>query len=607
MKYKMMKIAGICFLLIRVISACGGLPNSTFHSALQTQPYLTSLTPSPGGTLNQLDRIEMTFSAPIDKNSVHSKSILIVAGEIDTTQYSDSNDLEKDIDEAKLVPMGGQFITETDPHRVIWIPDSPFLQGSYSLIITPRLEGENHTPFNQQPGQIPTPFFALFQLGQADRVGSTANSNTSSGIQNNSTISKIRPTSLIIDEVLYDASASDTDGNEFIELFGTPNTNISGYQVVIVNGADGEILKVINLPENSQIKDRGIFLIADSRTNQPTVSNILGADLLDNFDPQNGPDAIQLLDDQGHLLDAVTYGTGSVSTAKNGLATGEGAPAPNVVAGHSISRVDGKDSNDNATDFIDLANPTPGTLFILDPPVTQNPAEVSPTPTQDTPAAPTASPITEQPQTPTEPTPNTDVSSPSTTTPSTDQPITPETPTGGSSPTPPALTLVINEVFYDSVDSDTDGNEFIELFGTPNADISGYQVVVVNGADGAILKTITLPLGSKTRDTGIFLIADSRTNLPTETNVIGPDLIDNFDPQNGPDAIQLLDNQGRLLDAVAYGIGGLTQAQNGFPTGEGNPAIDVVAGHSISRINGNDTNNNATDFVDLTTPTPGIL
>ena len=166
----------------------------------------------------------------------------------------------------------------------------------------------------------------------------------------------------MINEVLYDASASDTDGNEFIELYGSPGTDIDNYQVVLVNGGDGGILKVITLPENTKIPDDGIFVIADARTNQPSATNIPVADLIENFDPQNGPDSVQLLDHQGHLLDGVAYGAGNISQAQNGLLMGEGSPAPDAPAGHSISRIGGKDTDDNGKDFADLAVPTPGTL-----------------------------------------------------------------------------------------------------------------------------------------------------------------------------------------------------------------------------------------------------
>jgi hypothetical protein len=88
---------------------------------------------------------------------------------------------------------------------------------------------------------------------------------------------------------------------------------------------------------------------------------VIHADLVDSFDPQNGPDAVQLLDNHDRLLDAVGYGEGIVSLAANRLPAFEGTFAPDVVNGHSLERaVTGRDTNDNDADFIDRPQPTPG-------------------------------------------------------------------------------------------------------------------------------------------------------------------------------------------------------------------------------------------------------
>lgn len=182
----------------------------------------------------------------------------------------------------------------------------------------------------------------------------------------------------------------------------------------------------------------------------------------------------------------------------------------------------------------------------------------------------------------------------------------------GSTETPEEIVpidgkVVINEIYYDAVGADTDGVVFVELYGDPDLPIGGAKLNFVDGSDGSVDDTITLPETARTALDGFYLIADARTGSATATNVPGADLIDNFDPQNGPDAVQLLDRSGRLLDAVAYGPEVVPAAENGLATFETAPAIDVVNGHSLERVAaGSDTDDNAVDFMDRETPTPGL-
>lgn len=166
--------------------------------------------------------------------------------------------------------------------------------------------------------------------------------------------------------------------------------------------------------------------------------------------------------------------------------------------------------------------------------------------------------------------------------------------------------VVINELYYDAPGSDTDGVLFVELFGTPEMVLGGYQIVFINGDGGAITDLIELPAESRMGADGFFVIADGRTDMLDTTVVAGSDLIDNFDPQNGPDGVQLLDAAGRLLDSLVYGEGAVAVAENGFPLGEGSFAPDVAGGHSLSRHPaGWDSDDNAVDFVENTLPSPG--
>jgi len=156
--------------------------------------------------------------------------------------------------------------------------------------------------------------------------------------------------------------------------------------------------------------------------------------------------------------------------------------------------------------------------------------------------------------------------------------------------------LLLSEVFYDAVGSDN-GLSFVELWGEAGTSLEGMTLEGVNGADGAVAPLITLS-GVIPAD-GLFVVADDAGGGVTQ--VLGADLILNFDFQNGPDSI-VLRQGGRILDAVGYG----EFAPEEVFAGEGQPASDGASGESRARGFANrDTNDNARDFVRLPAPTPG--
>ena len=155
---------------------------------------------------------------------------------------------------------------------------------------------------------------------------------------------------------------------------------------------------------------------------------------------------------------------------------------------------------------------------------------------------------------------------------------------------------LISEVLYDAVGTDN-GGVFLELSGPPGLALTGFRLVGINGANGA-LGPVAL-LGGFIPEDGLFVVADSTgdgfTAFPEA------DWIANVDFQNGPDSIQLLDGE-RLVDAVGYGA--FTEAD--FFAGEGTPAPDASPGQSLARVFADvDSNDNALDFEVLATPTPG--
>jgi len=86
------------------------------------------------------------------------------------------------------------------------------------------------------------------------------------------------------------------------------------------------------------------------------VERMAGADLVLDFDFQNGPDGIVLRSAAG-VVDAIGYGVFGPSE----FFAGEGLPAPDVPAGSSLARrFANVDTDDNAADWVALATPTPG-------------------------------------------------------------------------------------------------------------------------------------------------------------------------------------------------------------------------------------------------------
>lgn len=390
------------------------------------------------------------------------------------------------------------------------------------------------------------------------------------------------PGTVVLNEIFYDSAESDTDGHLFVELYGTPGMSLGGFKIGFVNGADGGLYDTITLPVEALMPEDGFYVIADAKTGATTESNVAEADLIDNFDPQNGPDAVQLLDASGGLRDAVGYGQEILALAENGLASFEGTPAVDAASGQSLERREvGVDTGDNAQDFVAQEEPTPGFQHAVPP----SPGPI-PTPTPE----PTPDPIPN-------PTPDPAPGGTGGTTGGT---------TGGEVLPAASQKVVLNEIYYDAVGSDTDGVLFIELYGDPTLKLEGYRVNFIDGADGSVDDSILLPAEAQLPEDGFYVIGDAKTGFPLETNVVGADFVDNFDPANGPDAVQLLDPQGGLIDAVGYGEGVMGPAQNGLADFEGALAPDVLNGHSLERASpGLDFDNNFNDFVDRELPTPG--
>ncbi|MBM4387477.1 MAG: hypothetical protein FJ088_07030 [Deltaproteobacteria bacterium] len=148
------------------------------------------------------------------------------------------------------------------------------------------------------------------------------------------------PCAVKINEIYYDAPGWDT-GKVFIELWGPYNASLDGFVLKAVNGNFKDIYAEIDLAGKKTAGD-GYFVI--TQTLSDAALSALTDMESDLADLQNGPDSLVLyyLDKQ---VDAIGYGG-------EGAPVFEGAPAPAVSSGQSLSRDEHHtDTNDNSKDF----------------------------------------------------------------------------------------------------------------------------------------------------------------------------------------------------------------------------------------------------------------
>ena len=158
----------------------------------------------------------------------------------------------------------------------------------------------------------------------------------------------------------------------------------------------------------------------------------------------------------------------------------------------------------------------------------------------------------------------------------------------------PVPSLVINELF---IRTDGDKREFIELYGTPGAPLGCFTL---SGTNGSNCETY-----QKTSLTG-FMPSDGYLVVGASDAVPNYDLVDSDAAlQVGPDALDLVYNHTEsgpiVVDRVVYG-GSLADCG----VAEGSPAPDADKEFSLARVpNGNDSDDNGSDFQVCDTPTPG--
>jgi hypothetical protein len=178
-------------------------------------------------------------------------------------------------------------------------------------------------------------------------------------------------------------------------------------------------------------------------------------------------------------------------------------------------------------------------------------------------------------------------------------------------PPPDRKGLILNEIDYDQVGTDT--AEFVEIFNASVAPISldGIAVVFVNGADNTEYLRVNL---SGSLSAGGYAVIATPAVVPNPGSLVFnfPLSADNI--QNGsPDGIAIIDTYtGAVLDALSYEGSITTAIINGIGTVnlvEGIPTSVVdtnTTTGSLARLpNGMDTDDAQTDWIFTTTPTPG--
>lgn len=342
-------------LMMVLFAGCGSTDLITLPSLSSLQPQVISVEPKANSTVGVKTTVTAKFSRQVDKDSVRPETVLLIA------DYTDkpTNILEKEIKDGKVKGVEGELVISEDELSVTIKPDNELASGEYAFVITRGVSSKDLYPIKE------TAVFCFKVSNNVqdleDVVDDTSSEALAGDEEEESSVDAEPPPEVVINELLYDAVGSDTDGNLFIELKGTPEGNISGYKINFINGDDGKVTGSISISNGGKIPSDGILVIADTKTGSTTSSNVANVDILANFDPQNGPDAVQLLNAKGGLIDALCYGETAVKTAENGLAMCEGAPAPDVSSGESLERpFDMEDSGDNLTDFAVMAMPTPG-------------------------------------------------------------------------------------------------------------------------------------------------------------------------------------------------------------------------------------------------------
>ncbi len=363
--------------ILLTMAGCGSPDLISMQSVAAKQPKVMSVTPAYKSLVTKDSSVNVKFSIAIDPDSINKYSFLVIKDfqDIAPTQ------VKKDLDAGKLSGVEGDYNVDDSMLGASFKPLQPFEAGSsYAVIVSTDVYTPDNFPFNQTPGSDATPFISTFQvmdeqtaqaISASDASGSDASASDPASLDTGADDTGTTPTQqpavhkVVINEIYYDAVGSDTNGDLFVELKGAAGDSVAGYKLVFVNGDDGKITATINLPSGAKIPANGLYVVADAIDGNTKVTHIPNANFIYDFDPQNGPDAVQLIDSKGSLADAVCYGQVKATAAENKFIMCEGSFGPDAPSGQSISRlVDADDTDDNANDFVINTVPTPGSTDV---------------------------------------------------------------------------------------------------------------------------------------------------------------------------------------------------------------------------------------------------
>jgi hypothetical protein len=158
--------------------------------------------------------------------------------------------------------------------------------------------------------------------------------------------------------------------------------------------------------------------------------------------------------------------------------------------------------------------------------------------------------------------------------------------------------VLINEVMYDPEGSDG-GYEWIEI-----KNISGYYINLVNwriqAAGTHFTDVITLEK---------FKMAPNEIRVIGGPNTSADYVVSSLSFQNGgseTDGVRILNDEGFLSDTVLYDSPNTNKLKDDIGELATTFAPDVSSGHSLCRITAVDTDNSEIDFIECSSPTPGL-
>ena len=159
-------------------------------------------------------------------------------------------------------------------------------------------------------------------------------------------------TGIKINEFSTGVTGAATD--EFVEIVnaGTTAADIGGVKVVYRSATGSADTTLNTVPAGTMLAAGAFYLLGGSG-----YAGTAPADQSFGISLAGGGGSVGVRDAGGALLDAVAYGT-----AANGLGEGQPTPAPPTTAGPGSSAIrlpDGRDTDNNATDFAITAAPTP--------------------------------------------------------------------------------------------------------------------------------------------------------------------------------------------------------------------------------------------------------